>query len=85
MSTPAEQIADVAASLATVAEEGDTRQRVKTLKDANDALRSLTADMSVLYQRAMRDFVEEVGGATAAAGELDLSRNRIYQITREKP
>jgi DNA-binding phage protein len=84
MGTPAERIADIAASLAAVAEEGDTRQRVKTLKDANDALRSLTADMSVLYQRAMRDFVDEVGGATAAARELNLSRNRIYQITKDK-
>jgi hypothetical protein len=83
MSTPAEKIADAAASIPATLEGMDPLTRVRALTDATEAVADLRADVALLRATAMRAYVDQVG-ASRAGRELGLSRGRVYQLLADK-
>lgn len=79
MSSPAEKINQVAASIPAMLEGMDARTRLDVLLQATEAVQSLRSDIGVLRATAMRAYVDEIG-ATKAARELGISRGRVYQL-----
>jgi len=81
--SPAERIRATACAIDvwSAGRAEDARARVEAFRDASVAAQELAKSTAVAYASAMRELVEEMG-ATAAARELGISRNRVYQITR---
>lgn len=83
MSTPEEHLADAADALAGWVENATPRERLDMLNEVMDSGREFNHRAGVLRAEAMREFVDEVGGGTKAARELEMSRNRVYQIMNQ--
>lgn len=79
--TPSEAITALANELDTIAAQiSDPRERLDALRAAADPAAQLAHTLATITGRAMKDYVDEIGGATTAARELGLSRNRIYMM-----
>ncbi|MFI5430000.1 helix-turn-helix domain-containing protein [Aeromicrobium sp. UC242_57] len=77
-----EEIAVAAGLLEARTKRLDPLERIRALDEAIEQVGILRVQVGDLRAQAVRDYASEVG-PTAAARELGISRNRIYQLIKE--